>query len=282
MSATPYGRLDNWRDGAALDEARGRERAASLELRGRAAEQIEMRAAYLDLLDIAPGERVLDVGCGSGAVLRDLARRVAPAGQAVGVDPSPAMLQIAGELARDAGLNELIDLRQGDARALPFGDGEFDAVLAVTALSHVPDGERAVPELLRVARPGGRVAVFDGDADAMIISHPDRALTRRIVAARSDHTFANSWLARRLPGLFREAGLRDVQLRAFTPFDHDLDSWSGNQAARGAAIAVEVGAISEDERQQWLAQLRAEQAAGRYTAGLTFLVVWGTAPQGSI
>ena len=55
MSATPYGQLDNWRDGATLDETRGRERAASLELRGRAAEQIEIRAAYLDLLDIAPG-----------------------------------------------------------------------------------------------------------------------------------------------------------------------------------------------------------------------------------
>lgn len=281
MSATPYGQLDNWRDGATLDETRGRERAASLELRGRAAEQIEIRAAYLDLLDIAPGERVLDVGCGSGAVLRDLARRVAPSGRAVGVDPSPMMLQIAGELASEAGLNELVDLREGDARALPFPDDEFDVVLAVTSLSHVPDGERAVPELRRVTRPGGRVSVFDGDGDSMIVSHPDRSLTRRIVAARSDHQFANSWLARRLPGLFREAGLQNIRLRAFTAFDHDLQGWSGIQAGRAAAIAVEAGAISEDERQRWLEQLRVEEAAGRFTAGLTWFFVWGTVPQGA-
>jgi len=278
MSATPYGQLDNWRDGASLGETRGRERAASLELRGRAAEQIEIRAAYLDLLDVAPGERVLEVGCGSGAVLRDLARRVAPAGRAVGVDPSPMMLQIASELASEAGLNELVDLREGDARSLPFRDGEFDVVLAVTTLSHVPDGERAVPELRRVTRPGGRVGVFDGDGDSMMISHPDRLLTRRIVAARSDHQFANSWLARRLPGLLREAGLHDIRLRAFTAFDHDLKGWSGIQAGRAAAIAVESGAISEDERQRWLEQLRVEEAAGRFTGGLTWLFVWGTVP----
>ncbi|HZO31712.1 MAG TPA: methyltransferase domain-containing protein [Chloroflexota bacterium] len=278
MSATPYGQLDNWRDGASLGETRGRERAASLELRGRAAEQIEIRAAYLDLLDVAPGERVLEVGCGSGAVLRDLARRVAPAGRAVGVDPSPMMLQIASELASEAGLNELVDLREGDARSLPFPDGEFDVVLAVTTLSHVPDGERAVPELRRVTRPGGRVGVFDGDGDSMMISHPDRLLTRRIVAARSDHQFANSWLARRLPGLLREAGLHDIRLRAFTAFDHDLKGWSGIQAGRAAAIAVESGAISEDERQRWLEQLRVEEAAGRFTGGLTWLFVWGTVP----
>jgi ubiquinone/menaquinone biosynthesis C-methylase UbiE len=282
MSATPYGQRDNWRDGAALDAARGRERAASLELRGSAAEQIEIRAAYLDLLDIAPGESVLEVGCGSDAVLRDLARRVAPAGRAVGVDPSPVMLQIAGELAGEAGLGEVIELREGDARALPFPNGAFDVVLAATALSHVPDGERAVPELLRVARPGGRVGVFDADTDSMIISHPDRTLTRRIIAARSDHQFANSWLPRRLPGLFREAGLQDIRLRAFTAFDHDLEGWSGVQAGRAAATAAEIGAISEDERRQWLEQLQLEQAAGRFTGGITYLFVWGTVPQGSI
>jgi len=81
-----------------------------------------------------------------------------------------------------------------------------------------------------------------------------------------------------MPGLFREAGLRDVRLRAFTAFDHDLESWSGIQAERGATAAVEVGAISEDERQQWLAQLRVEQDAGRFLAGLTFIFLWGTAP----
>jgi ubiquinone/menaquinone biosynthesis C-methylase UbiE len=282
MSALPYGQLCNWRDPAGLDQTQGRVHADRLERRGRAAEEVETRAAYLDLLDIVPGQRVLEVGCGSGVVLRDLARRVAPAGQAVGVDLSPVMLQIAGELASEAGLSEVIDLREGDARALPCRDGEFDVALAVTALSNVPDGEQAVPELLRVTRPGGRVAVFDADGDSMIISHPDRPLTRRIVAAASDQQYANSWLARRLPGLFREAGLQDIRLRVFTAFDHDLQGSNGLRTERAAEVAAEVGAISQDERRQWLDQLRAEQAAGRFLVGITYFFVQGTRPPGSL
>lgn len=282
MSAMPYGQFSSWRDPAGLDETRGREHATRLERRGRATQEVETRAAYLDLLEIAPGEHVLEVGCGSGVVLRDLARRVAPGGQAVGVDLSPVMLQIAGELASEAGLTELIDLREGDARDLPCRDGEFDVVLAVTTLSHVPGGERAVPELRRVARAGGRVGAFEIDGDTMIISHPDRTLTRRIVAAASDQQASNSWLARRLPGLFHESGLRDIQVRTFTAFDRDMKGFNGLRTERVAEVAVEVGAISDDERQQWLNQLRVEQAAGRFLVGITYFFVQGTVPQGAI
>ena len=276
MSEQQYGQLSYWRDTAGLDATVGRERADGLELRGRLADEIETRAAYLDLLGIAPGQRVLEVGCGSGVVLRDLARRVGPGGRAVGVDASPALLEIARGLAAEAGLSGPIELREGDARALPFGDREFDAVLAVTVLSHVPEGERAIPELVRVARPGGRVGVFDIDGDGFIIAHPDRALTRRIVAARSDQSLVDGWLGRRLPGLFAEAGLREVGLRAFTTFGREPKGFYGTLAERAAGIALEVGAISEDECRRWLEQLHAEQAAGRFVAGVTHLFVWGT------
>ena len=219
--AEQYGRLDHWSKSAAIDMARARELAALLEQRGRGADEVSARSAYLALLGIKPGERVLEVGCGSGVVLRDLARRVAPNGLALGLDPSPAFLAIARELADEAELGRWIELREGDARALPFDAGEFDAALAVTALAHIPDGRRAIPELVRVVRPGGRVGIFDRDADSYIVSHPDRALTRRIVAARSDHGSADGWLARALPRLMTTAGLQDVQVRAFTSIETD-------------------------------------------------------------
>jgi ubiquinone/menaquinone biosynthesis C-methylase UbiE len=274
-----YGRLDLWLDTANADDTRARELAALLELRARHPEQVAARAAYLDLVGVAAGSRVLEVGCGSGAVTRAAARLVGPTGQVVGVDPSPGLLTVAAELARQEGVAAQVELRVGQAQALPFPDQTFDVVLAVTTLAHLPDAEQAIPELVRVARPGGRVGVFDLDGDGVILAHPDRPLTRRVVAAASDHLIVNAWLARQLPWLLAEAGLDAVGVRAFTPLERDPAGFAAQMAARRAAVALQAGAITEDEQRRWLAALHAEQAAGRFLGGQTYLFVWGTRPR---
>ncbi|HSE93563.1 MAG TPA: methyltransferase domain-containing protein, partial [Methylomirabilota bacterium] len=265
-----------WRNSAATELAEARELAALLELRARDPAQVSARACYLELVGVTPGSRVLDVGCGSGAVTRDVARRVRPAGRVVGLDPGPGFLAIAAELVEREGLADVVELRLGDARALPFADAEFDVALAVTTLAHVPDGERALPELVRVVRPGGRVGIFDLDGDGAILAHPDRTLTRRIVAASSDHIMVDGWLARRLPALLAASGLEDIGVRAFTPVERDPAGFYARLAERRAAVAVQAGAITVDEQREWLAALRAEQAAGRFLGGQTHLFVWGT------
>ena len=196
---TDYGQESLWRDTATADAERARDLASRLEHRARAEDEVAARDIYLGLLDIAPGERVLDVGCGSGAVTRELARRVGSGGLAIGVDPSPALLAVARELAREAGVGDRVQFREGSALRLPFPDRSFDAVVCVTVLSHVPNAEAAIPELVRVLRSGGRLGVFDFDTDMTAFTHPDRALTRRIVAAASDATAVNGWLVRQLP-----------------------------------------------------------------------------------
>jgi arsenite methyltransferase len=274
-----YGRLDLWLDTANADDTRARELAALLELRARHPEQVAARAAYLDLVGVAAGSRVLEVGCGSGAVTRAAARLVGPTGRVVGVDPSPGLLTVAAELARQEGVAAQVELRVGQAQALPFPDQTFDVVLAVTTLAHLPDAEQAIPELVRVARSGGRVGVFDLDGDGVILAHPDRPLTRRVVAAASDHLIVNAWLVRQLPWLLAEAGLDAVGVRAFTPLERDPAGFAAQMAARRAAVALQAGAITEDEQRRWLAALHAEQAAGRFLGGQTYLFVWGTRPR---
>lgn len=271
-----FGRLSFWRDSAGLDDKQAREHAARLELRAGADSEIAAREEYVSLLGAAPGERVLDVGCGSGAVTRTLARRVAPGGRAVGCDASGALLKVARELADEAGLGESIEFKEGDCRALPYPDASFDAVLAATTLCHVPEPGRALAEMVRVTRPGGRVGVFDLDGDMSLFAHPDRELTRRIVAAYSDQGWVNSWLVRELPARFAGLGIVNVKTRGFMPLESG--GYYAIRAERSAEVAVQTNSITSEERARWLQALRAEIAAKRFLGGQLHLFVWGTRP----
>jgi SAM-dependent methyltransferase len=272
---TEYGSRSLFRDTAGLDATQARELADRLELRAKSPDEIEARAAYLGLLEVAEGDRVLDVGCGSGVVTREIARRVGPSGCAVGVDPSPALLAIARDLAEVEGLGNRVELHEGSALALPFADGAFDVAIAVTALSHTPGAEGAIPEMARVVRAGGRMGVFDLDTDMTSVTHPDRALTRRIIAAASDANAVDGWLSRRLPLLFVRAGLQHVRVRGFFPLDMDPRGFYAGLAERAADSALKVGAITESECRDWLEALHAEQDRGPVIAGRLHIFVWG-------
>jgi ubiquinone/menaquinone biosynthesis C-methylase UbiE len=271
-----FGRLSVWRDSGGLDDKQAREHAARLELRARADSEVAVRDEYVTLLGVSPGERVLDVGCGSGAVTRTLARRVAPGGRVIGLDASPALLEVARELAKEAGLGDAIEFKAGDCRTLPFPDASFDAVLAATTLSHVPVPARALLEMVRVTRPGGRVGVFDVDGDLTLFAHPDRELTRRIVAAYSDLGWVNGLFVRGLPGLLTGLGIVNVKTRGFMPLESS--GYYANRAERSAEAVAQAGMITKDELARWLEAHRAELAAGRFLGGQLHLFVWGTRP----
>jgi ubiquinone/menaquinone biosynthesis C-methylase UbiE len=273
-----YGRESLWRDTATAGPERARDLATRLERRAKAADEVAAREAYLGLLDIAAGEHVLDVGCGSGAVTREIARRVGSGGLVVGLDRSPELLAVARELSQEAGLDDRVTFCDGDALRLPLRDSSFDVVLCATVLSHVPNGEAAVPELVRVLRSGGRLGVFDLDTDMTAFTHPDRALTRRIVAAASDATAVDGWLVRRLPSLFQRAGLRDVRVRGFFPLETELQSFYANMADRCAEVAVKTGVVTELEARGWLDAFREQAAQGPIVAGRLHIFVWGRKP----
>src|SRR5262249_28419926 len=131
---------------------------------------------------------------------------------------------------------------------------------------------------VRVLRPRGRLGVFDLDTDMTAFTHPDRALTRRIVAAASDATAVDGWLVRRLPSLFQRAGLEEVRVRGFFPLEPDLQSFYASMADRCAEAAVKTGAVTELEARQWLDEFRERGAHGPIVAGRLHIFVWGGKP----
>jgi ubiquinone/menaquinone biosynthesis C-methylase UbiE len=130
---------------------------ASLEERGRSGYMGVVRG-LLDVLAIAPGESVLEVGCGSGVIMRELARRTAGANRLIGRDMSPYLLREARALARRDRLLDRIDFGEGRAEALPLPDGAVDVALSSTVFEE-GDAELMLSEIVRVTRPGGRVGI---------------------------------------------------------------------------------------------------------------------------
>ncbi|WP_157912767.1 class I SAM-dependent methyltransferase [Candidatus Promineifilum breve] len=115
-------------------------------------------ARTVDLLALQPGERVLDVACGTGAAALRAAAHVRPGGQVTGIDLSPLMIATAGEKARARGL-ENMSWRTGDMARLDFPDNSFDAVMCVLGLFFAQDMVAQAAELWRVVQPGGRLTV---------------------------------------------------------------------------------------------------------------------------
>ncbi|HEX6150534.1 class I SAM-dependent methyltransferase [Nocardioides sp.] len=121
-----------------------------------------MLTVDFDRLGLRPGERVLDLGCGAGRHAFEMYRRGA---DVIAFDQDPDELAGVRELfaaMRDAGEvpeGAEADVKEGDALALPFADGEFDRVVAAEILEHIPDDLGALAELVRVTRPGGTVAL---------------------------------------------------------------------------------------------------------------------------
>jgi len=130
---------------------------ASLEERGRSGYMAIVRG-LLDALAIVPGESVLEVGCGSGVIMRELARRTGGANPLIGRDMSPYLLREARALAGRAGLLDRIDFGEGRAEALPLPDGAVDVALSSTVFEE-GEADLMLSEIVRVTRPGGRVGI---------------------------------------------------------------------------------------------------------------------------
>lgn len=114
----------------------------------------------LSIATLEPGSTVLDVGCGAGMDLLLAARRVGPQGRAIGVDMTPAMADKARASARAAGLSN-VEVRLGDALALPVDDESVDVVISNGVINLTPDKDATYAEIFRVLAPGGRVQLGD-------------------------------------------------------------------------------------------------------------------------
>jgi SAM-dependent methyltransferase len=231
---------------------------AALEARGRSV-YLGMIRTLLDIAAIQPGETVLDVGCGSGVVIREVARRTAGANPLLAVDVSPYFLREARQLARQEGHGDQIEFREGRAEALPLPDGSVDVALSST-VAEEGDADGMLAELIRVTKPGGRIGVIVRATDIPEwVNAPLGAATKAKVEAPGlfgAGVVPSGCADASLYARFRAAGLTDLhlfpQLTAVNPDDPRFPMF------RQQAL----GALAGDEVAEWRRAVAEAEAAG--------------------
>lgn len=232
---------------------------------------------YLRALDPPPSARVVEIGCGTGAIARLIAARPGIA-EVVGVDPSPILV----ERARHAsGAISNASFQVADGREVPEPDSSFDVAVLHRVLSHAPAPEELLAEAHRLLRPGGRLAVFDGDYSTITLATgPDDPLEVCVAAMVASYV-NDPWIVRRLPAMVAAAGFGSARIRSYGFVQtHDADYTLGI-ADRGADALATGGRIGVELADALKAEARRRVAAGCFFGHVAYACLLASKPGAS-
>jgi ubiquinone/menaquinone biosynthesis C-methylase UbiE len=227
----------------------------------------------LNLLEVQKGHRILDVGCGTGDDVMELARLVGSEGLVIGVDKSQTMISEAKK--RSAGLGLPVEWYLGDAQHLDFADDTFDSCRADRIFSNVENPQKVLAEMIRVTRPGGLVVVYSFDNESVIFNISDHILNRKVVQVICDR-FRNAWIGRQLPAMIRNSGLVDTFI---TPYTIVFPSTMLMMGFEGALKSAQKdGALTNEEVSRWRQQLEEAEQQGSFFGATPGFFVGGKKP----
>jgi SAM-dependent methyltransferase len=219
-----------------------------------------------------PGQRLLDAGCGVGEVARELAKAGA---EVVAIDFSAA--NVAAATQRHDG--STVTYAAGDVMNLEFPDDSFDGVRTERVLQHLADPDRAIAELIRVTRPGGRVCLIDTDWESVAVDGLPEALVGQLRAHLMNRPMMHHrTVGRTLRGRLLRAGLTDVTASPVVLYFDQPASAAPILGFVNPDVPREAGMVPDELREPWFAAVAEAQERGDFLAVLTMWVAAGTVP----
>ena len=224
---------------------------------------------------VAEGETVLDFGCGPGYVAVELARQVGPTGRVHAVDVNAEFITRAAEVAREAGVAELVTFHHVLDERLPLPDGSIDRIYAKNVLEYVPDLDHTLSELARVLKPGGTLVASDSDFGFVVVEPLSAAEVAELFDAAAP-AFREPNVGRKLRGAYRRAGLDQVRVEITVQPDErgNLRGVLENMIGYGTRF----GRMSEARAGELRARIDAAIAAGEFFMALPQWWVRGVKP----
>lgn len=238
-----------------------------------------LKARLAQLLSPRPGDCLLDVGCGPGLDTHALAPLVQPGGLVAGVDLDVDMLRHAEGLAAGRNDRDRVAHVAGNGTSLPFADAAFDGCRCERVFQHTCNADALAAELVRVARPGGRIVVADTDWATLSIDCVDAALERRIVAAVGGY-WCNGYAGRQLPRLMTGAGLAIARIEVWPIWWTDLATFRRTSfPSTGAERHLQaMGRLTAADLVRFDHLLEHADRAGRFFASASLVLVAGRKP----
>jgi ubiquinone/menaquinone biosynthesis C-methylase UbiE len=229
--------------------------------------QMAIRQGYLSGLNLPNDAFAVEFGSGTGYVTHDLIT-IAGAGSALGIEPSPVMVErgrqhFSGDPA--------IRFEIGDAKQTGLGDGSVDLVLMHTLLCHVPGPEDVVKEAFRVLKPGGMLAVCDGDYDTATAQIADFDPLDQLVRFMINQNVTNLWVMRQIAGLLGGAGFDLGQRRGHGYIAEADAAYFLGVINRGADRMVETGVLFSNTADALKEEARLRVSEGRFFGFMSYV-----------
>jgi len=241
-----------------------------LEMRGRDDTFVGLTDRYLDLIDIDSLGIVLELGCGTGVISRSIAARPGFAGSVVGSDYSAQLIEAAQRFAEAEGVGDVVRFEVEDAQATQQPTNGYDAVILHTLVSHLPEPASAVRESARAAKPGGVVAVFDGDYASLTI-HTGHRDDEIVLQAIRNVSSANHHVMQSMPEIMKQQSLSIKDIDASVLVAAGASPFFGSLATTYVPLAVESGDLDPDLGRDWMELYEASSAAGIAFASCNYL-----------
>ncbi len=223
---------------------------------------VQQREQIFQLLDVKPGMKALDIGCGPGLTSWALAQAVGGSGHVDAIDIAPPMLQLAARRCADA---KQVAFHQADVLQLPFADASFDVSLATQVYEYVADIDNALHELARVMKPAAQVLLVDTDWESCVWACRDEARMRRMMLGWSQH-IPHPQLPRTLIQRMQRAGFVDVQVHTIPllNMNYSIDTFSGGMMGFIASFVSGLQDYGPQLVADWQADVSSMADAGGY------------------